>query len=87
MARRRNRGGVFQFRNIIFLVLIFIIIGGAGFLVYHFEQQENQTTAELERGNSSTRKTLAGLKTIEFNGETYRQRKGLTTLLLMGIDK
>lgn len=87
MARRRNKKGFFQPRNIIFIVLIIAIIGGAGFLVYHFEQQEHQTTAELERGNSNTRKTLAGLKTIDFNGETYRQRKGLTTILLMGIDQ
>ena len=71
--------------NIILVIIGFFLLGGLlAFALFFFEGMEQKNT---ERGDANLRNELARSKEIEFERERYRLKKGLTTILLMGIDQ
>ena len=66
----------------ILITAIAVIILGAGIMILnHMEQdQYKETRGEMTEG-------FGQLKTIEYNGATYREKPAVTTILIAGIDK
>ena len=61
------------------LVIALLYLGG--------RWMEKRAQKPEVRGDASLRTQMADAVTIEFNGQTYVQRKGLVSILLMGVDK
>lgn len=51
------------------------------------EWMEKRAEKPETRGDVNLREQMENAVTVEFDGITYRQRKGLVTILLMGVDK
>ncbi len=66
-------------RTIILVLLLLLIAAGFGVLVM-------QEKAEQQRVRDVNGTRVGKLKTIQFNGRTYVERKDITTLLLIGTD-
>lgn len=82
MSRRKNSE---DSRVFLKAIIILLVIAAVLFLVYKGGRWlETRYTAADTRGDSNQR--FAYDKQIEYDGKTYRQRKGITTVLIMGID-
>ena len=67
------------------MIIVFFVLGAALALGLSF--LEGSDAKKTERGDANLRNELRRSHEIEFEGAKYRLKKGLTTILLMGIDQ
>ena len=66
------------------LVGTMAVLGGGAYLLQRLDDEKNATPAASYTTNDH--RTGAELKEVTWNGKTYRQRPGLETYLVMGVD-
>lgn len=71
-------------RQIMWLIAVAAVVL-LGFVVLRF--MENRQASPEERGDANLRHAYDETTQITFQGEPYRQRSNLTTILLMGVDQ
>ncbi len=86
MASNRHDSNERRLRRRILLIGL-IVIAALVLIFFGLRQLEIRSEKPQERGDAELRHTYDSTYSIEYNGETYHARKGLTTILLMGIDQ